>query len=119
MNSYNCNKTINEFIDEYNRRYKRLYEVLLNNQEEIIILSVNHFDDIYSNVIKKDDVLKLYNLLYSINKNIKLIAINYCNENLKENNIEFINLEINKNLEFVESKELFVKKLYEYISNTL
>jgi hypothetical protein len=184
------------FIEKYNRRYNRLYDVIKKNQT-IIFISVNHFDNIYNKIFKKNEIIKLYNFLESLNNNIYFIAINYENtmnlseksvdkelfsganakENIFEenqkniiklseqdikkellsdmtvnNNLEnlnnfelpltsvsknnvfseintleenktltnklfFINLDVNRNLPFIESKELFSKNLYSYMKN--
>lgn len=106
------------FIDKYNRRYNRLKEYLLNS-DNIIIFSVNHFDNIYNKIYKQDSIYQLYQLLYSKNANIKYIAVNF-GENLYDiNNLIFINLPVNYDIEFNDSKKEFTKELYDYVYNEL
>jgi len=106
----------NNFIEKYNRRYDRLYDII-KNLNSITFLSVNHFDNIYINKTKENEVLKLYNLLFSINNNITFIAVNYNDKNYKYNTLEFVNLPVNRNISFMESKNLFTKNLYEYVNS--
>lgn len=109
---------IKKFIEKYNRRYERLKDNLKNNNN-IIILSVNHFDNIYNKIFKQIAIYKLFNLLKSYNNNIKFIAINFGDELYNSLNLQFINLPINYNLSFIESKEKFTNDLYEYIKTSL
>ena len=108
----------NNFIDKYNRRYKRLYDVI-NSNKLITIISVNHFDNIYKNTTKKDEIIKLFNLLYSLNNNIKFLAFNFNDEDCIYDNLQFINLPVNTTIEFTKSKELFTTELYKYIKNNI
>lgn len=105
----------NEFIDKYNRRYKRLYEIIQSDICMPIFLSVNHFDNIFNKITKQQQILQLYNLLYSYNKNIKFIAINFGDEIYNEPNLHFINLPVNYDLPFTESKNKFTECLYKCI----
>lgn len=89
----------------------------MTNSNSITFLSVNHFCNVYNNVHKKNEVLKLYNFLFEINNNIKFIAINFCDENEKYNNLEFINLDVNKDLSIDESKILFTSNLNKFVSD--
>jgi Cdc6-like AAA superfamily ATPase len=109
---------IQEFIDKYNRRYQRLFDII-TNQESALFISVNHFDNIYNKITKKNDIINLYNLLYSLNNNIKMIGINYTDDNYIDNNLHCIHLKIDRDVEFVRSKELFTDKLYHYISTII
>jgi len=109
----------NIFIDKYNRRYTRLYE-LIKESTSIIFLSVNHFDNIYKNINKYNEIIKLYELLYSINTNIKFLAINYNDVDVTvSSNLHFINLPVDRNLFFEKSKDIFTKTLYEYVANNI
>ena len=101
------------FIDKYNRRYERLTHYLKNDYD-VILLSVNHFDNIYNKTFKQMSVYKLFDLLKPYN--IKFIAINFGEELLNIPNLHFVNLSINYDLPFVESKEEFTKHLYEFIN---
>jgi len=106
----------NNFIEKYNRRYNRLKDYL-ENYDNLIIFSVNHFDNIYNKIFKQSSVYKLFNLLQSYNKNIKFIAVNYGEEIYNSTNLEFINLPVNYNLNFTESKQLFSKSLNEFVKS--
>lgn len=115
-------KDINEFMDKYNRRYKRLYDIVQSKTITPIFLSVNHFDNIYNKLTKQPEIYKLYELLYSCNKNIKFIAVNYGNaipnvKNLSVINLSVINLPVNYNLPFTESKAQFTECLYNFVKN--
>ena len=153
ISSDNSNLTedeMNLFFDKYNRRYKRLYDIIHNSEafrsasederlnsetlvnefektnvvsqmtaDSIIFLSVNHFDNIYNKITKQNEIIKLYNLLQSINKNITFLAINYGKDDGHSSNLKFINLPVDTNLCFTKSKELFTSKLYEYVYHNL
>jgi hypothetical protein len=119
LGSKNGNFTEEEkynFISKYNRRYERLINKI-KSSESIVFLSVNHFDKVYQKIYTKDEVIKLYDFLYSLNNNIKFVAINYTDENIVYNTSNFINLPVNRNMSIFESKELFTKTLYSHVSN--
>lgn len=105
----------NNFIEKYNRRYKRFYDTIMNCND-LHILSVNHFDNVYNKISKESEIYKLYDLLYSYNNNIKIIAINFGNELYVNPNILLINLPVNYNLPFSESKIQFTECLYEFVN---
>lgn len=113
---FNKNENIQEFVDKYNRRYTRLKNVI-KNSNSIIFYSVNHFNNIFNNIYKKNEILKLYNFLFEINNNIKFIAINFCDKNEKYGNLEFVTLDVNRDLEIIESKLDFTSKLKSFASN--
>lgn len=106
----------NQFISKYNRRYERLFNTI-KTSSSITFLSVGHFDNVYNKIYKKDEILQLYNFLYSINNNINFIAINYTNENIVHNTLQFVNLNVNTEIPITESKNQFVENLYSFISN--
>ena len=106
------------FIETYTRRYIRLIDHL-KNHSNITILSVNHFDNIYTKITKQLQVYKLFNLLQSHNINIRFIAVNYGEELHNTPNLEFVNLPLNYDLEFKESKFEFSKILNDYVKSTL
>jgi hypothetical protein len=110
---------VNAFMDKYSRRYKRLYDILQSKTITPIFLSVNHFDNIYNKITKPAEIYKLYELLYSYNKNVKFIAINYGSEIINTNgsNLSVINLPVNYNLPFSESKAKFTETLYDCVKN--
>ena len=54
--------------------------------------------------------------MHSYNNNIEIIAINYGGELNSNPNLKFINLLVNYDLEFTESKKLFTESLYKYVS---
>lgn len=105
----------NQFISKYNRRYERLVNTI-KLCDSITFLSVGHFDNVYNKIYKKDEILQLYNFLYSINNNIKFIAINYTSENIIDNNLQFVNLNVNTEIPIPESKLQFTETLYAFIS---
>ena len=110
---------IKNFINKYNRRYERLKCCLKNNNNNnITILSVNHFDNIYNKENKQESVYKLFNLLQTHNPTINFIAINFGEELYNIPNLNFVNLNVNYNLSFIESKQDFTKELYEYINTS-
>lgn len=109
---------IYEFIEKYNRRYDRL-KTLLNSSEKILIISVNHYDNIYNKKYKKNELHELYNILKHINNNISLLAFNYDDNNFAFENLNHIVLNINYNLNFEESKKLFQIELFNYINLNL
>lgn len=106
----------NLFLSKYNRRYERFVNTL-KISDSITFLSVNHFNNVYNKIYKKDEILQLYNFLYSINNSIKFIAINYSDENFVYNNLQFVNLNVNTSIPEPESKSQFTQSLYEFASN--
>lgn len=104
---------LNIFIDKYNRRYDRLNKIL-RNEKDILIISVNHFDNIYKNIHKKDTIISLYEELHKINKNITVLTFNYDDHNYKMDKLIHVTLQVNKNIPFDESKLLFKKTLFDY-----
>jgi hypothetical protein len=106
------------FIEKYNRRYERLKTVILN-ETSVCILSVNHFNNIYNNIYKKEYILDLYNLLIQYNPNIMFIAVNYSNDNFTYNNLTHITIECNRDLPFADSKLQFTDKLYKRIAEVI
>ena len=101
---------LNTFLDKYNRRYNRLKNNIGN--PGVLFLSVNHFDNIYNNIYKRQEVIDLAKVL----GNSKLLAINFTNNDENFENIQFVNLPLNKNLEFQESKSEFTKDLNNFIN---
>jgi len=118
-NKINIDDEIKTFIEKYNRRYERL-KYYLKNYDKIIILSVNHFDTIFNkNSIPKQNIIyKLFNLLKSHNNNIQFIAVNFGEDLYNTKDLQFINLPVNYNLSFIESKEEFSKQLHYFIKST-
>lgn len=117
INNYIEDEDFKIFIEKYNRRYNRLKEYLTNN-ESIFIYSVNHFDNIKSKIFKENEIIKIFNLLNKYNKNIKFIAVNFAKEPYTLGNLIFINLPVNFDLNFFESKAEFTKNLYEFTKKT-
>lgn len=103
------------FIDKYNKRYSRLINIL-NNNDKVIFFTVCHFDDIYYERYKKDELLKLYNTLIESNKNIILIAINYDNNTFIQENLYHYCININKTDNFQNTKENFMMLLYDFVN---
>lgn len=104
---------INTFIEKYNRRYERL-KYYLKNCKNITILSVNHFDNIFDQKFKQNTIYKLFNLLKSYNDDIKFIAVNFGEDLYNIKDLQFVNLSVNLNLSYEESKEEFTKKLFDF-----
>ncbi len=109
------NKDMQSFLEKYNRRYFRLKHTI-ENSKQIAFLSVNHFCNVFNKNYKKNEIIKLYDFLFQINKNIKFIAINFCDENEKYNNLEFVNLNVNRDVDISESKKLFKEDLNKFVS---
>lgn len=104
----------NNFIEKYQRRYERLL-IKIESGEKILFLSVNHFDNIYSSIYKKDDLIKLYSYLKDLNKNIELLAINYHDTNFQLGDLNHVKLDFLKLDSFEESKNNFQTILNNYI----
>lgn len=112
-------KDMTIFLDKYKRRYERLIDIIKNNNK-IIFITVNHYDNIHNDNYKKDELINLYDTLMKFNNNIFLLAFNYDTSSYHHNNLFHINLEYNKNnLSFEESKALFLDILYKYINENL
>jgi hypothetical protein len=109
---------INSFIGKYNRRYERLKYYLKNNNK-IIIFSVNHFDNIFykKTVNKQNTIYKLFNLLKSHNNDIQFIVVNFGEDLYNLKNLQFVNLPVNYNLSFTESKQEFTEQLHLFIKS--
>ena len=104
----------NIFIEKYQRRYERLLENI-ERGEKILFLSVNHFDNIYLGINKKDSLIKLYSYLKGINKNIEFLAINYDYSSFKFEDLYHFKIDFLKNDSFEESKNNFQERLYTFI----
>ena len=109
---------ITNFIEKYNKRYNRLYTIIIE-QNPILFISVNHFDNIYNKINNKNELLNLYEILFSLNNNIVLLAFNFDDTDYIYNNLHHICLDVNTNIPFIESKNAFQQKLYEYIKNNI
>lgn len=117
---------INNVFEKYNNRYKRLLSVL-NSESYILFYSVQHFNYIYNNydITNKNNVYdrrinliyKLQDILLKINKNIKILCINFDNKSFNDENIMHINLKYNMTNDKSESKSSFYDKLYEFSNN--
>lgn len=105
---------IQSFINKYKRRYNRLIDTI-HNCKNIVILCVCHFDNIYKKTnAKQQDILKLFKLLKSYNNNTILVAVNFGVNLYDIPDLQFINLKVDFDLPFNESKEKFTKSLYEF-----
>lgn len=102
------------FIKKYKRRYERLKDLLKN--KTITILSVNHFDNIYSKKNKQESIYKLANLLNQFNNNIHFKAVNFGEKLYEIPYLTFINLPVNYELSFIESKQAFTNELYNFVN---
>ena len=56
----------------------------------------------------------MFNLLKSHNDNIQFIAVNFGEDLYNIQDLQFVNLPVNLNLSFVESKQEFTKKFYDF-----
>jgi hypothetical protein len=109
---------IADFLKKFNRRYKRLENLLISNKK-IIIITGQHFDFIYKEQNRKDLLLELYDCLKKINKNIILLAFNYEKKNFIYENIKHFYIKVNYNLEFKLAKSEFIKEFNINIKNIL
>ena len=109
---------IKTFFEKYDRRYERLKNVLKNYK--IIILSVNHFDNIFTKKTddKQNAIYNLFNLLKSYNNNIQFIAVNFGEDLYNIQDLQFVNLPVNYNLSFIESKQYFTEQLYNFVRSS-
>ena len=105
---------MNIFINKYNRRYTRLKNAIdTDTDENLMFLCVNHFDNIYNDIYKEEDIVEFNNLIDK-----PILAINY-SPTLGDNddtNIQFVSLPVNKDLPFEKSKLEFKNTLNEFIS---
>jgi hypothetical protein len=101
---------MNTFLNKYNRRYTRLRNKL---NENVLFLSVNHFDKVFNETYDKESIVELAKHL----NGKKLLAINHHHCNMKYENITFLFLPVKKNGTFEKSKLEFKKTLFEYINN--
>lgn len=86
---------------------------------DIIILCVNHFDDIFNNNAdinsnKQQSIIQLFNLLKTVNNTVKYIAVNFGKDIYTIPNLQFINLPVNLQTTFTESKTEFTQQLYQF-----
>ena len=109
---------INKFTSKYNNRYDRLFNAL-NSNKKILILTVQHYDNIYANVNRSDLLITAYKKLQSLNPNLYMLGINYCEWNFNCENLVHKYIEFNKNLNFSDSKNDFQNKLYSYVNDVL
>ena len=104
---------MNIFINKYNRRYTRLKNAIdTDTDDNLMFLCVNHFDNIYNNIYKKEEIVEFGNLTGK-----SVLAINYTSSYPEESgNIQFVSLPVNKELTFEKSKLEFKSTLNEFIS---
>jgi len=106
---------IDDFLNKYNNRYERLLKIL-NSNETVAIITVQHFDFIYDCKNRINEVKSLYNYLRELNKNIYLISFNYSETNFIYENLVHINISYDRTTDFNVSKNNFIKKLFEYVN---
>lgn len=102
----------NIFIEKYNRRYQRLKDIMKNDN---IFISCCHFDDIYNNNYKKNNIINLYNILQKYNPTSRMICLNFDANDFIIDNLTHVNIIYNKTHNFEESKNNFKKELFKYI----
>jgi|LakMenEpi03Aug12_release.lakeMendotaPanAssembly.Ray.scaffolds.fasta_scaffold553032_3 hypothetical protein len=108
----------NVFFDKYKRRYNRLFNAI-NSGENILFITTQHFDRIYSNTNNKESLIELYNFLEGKNKNTTMYAFNYCDEDFIFNNLHHINIKFTTNVNFQEAKDNFTQNLYKTVNEIL
>ncbi len=91
------------FYDKYKRRYERLKNILLTKNPTI--LSINHFDNIYNDIYKENEIIALNQFLKNINSKISFVAINYRDGELKNENLNFLVLKLTKLYHFLKAKK--------------
>jgi len=106
----------NIFLEKYQRRYERFLQNL-ESGKKILFLSVNHFDNIYNGVYKKESLIKLYLYLKTINKNIQFLGINFDNNSFDLDDLHHVKIDFLQNDSFEESKNNFQEELYKFIKN--
>jgi hypothetical protein len=119
-----CHKNINEFtvqektqfIDKYKRRYERMY-YFLNSNVNLLVLTINHYDNIYNKKWKRDQLDSFKKSLK--NPNMHILAINYVDKSFIEDNLTHVFLPFDSDLKFEESKTRFDSDLKNYIKEYL
>lgn len=107
---------INRFIEKYNKRYKRLND-LLNSKKRILFISICNFHFIHNNKYKKKNrLIKLFSVLKQMNENITLLAFNFCEENFTEDNLIHINIPFNNTNNYDESKKNLELEIFNYMN---
>jgi hypothetical protein len=106
---------INSFINKYNKRYKRFMSYL-NSGNKLLFISICNYNYVHKNKYKKKSKLvDLYKTLLHFNKNITLLAFNYCKDSFEENTLIHINIPFNKTEKFEKSKKNFEIEIYNYV----
>jgi hypothetical protein len=108
---------ITNFLEKYNRRYKRIYEAI-NCDQPTIFLSVNHFDNIYIDKTNKHELIELFYHIKEKNKNCYLLAINHDDKSYFNNGLLSIKLNHERAKKFNESKLEFSQKLNSFIKSS-
>jgi len=109
---------LSTFVDKYRRRYDRLVDCI-KTQKKVCFISVNHYDNIYKNTYKKQELIKLYEILYSLNKNCTLLAFNYDSDSFQHEQLQHVVLPFSKELPFQESKIQFQNQLNAFVKNNI
>lgn len=102
------------FRDKYKRRYDRLIAAIRSG-EPVLCISVNHYDNIYKGVHKKESIVALYELLRSYNPNLSFLAINYDRDCFTHGALEHVTLPYEAGLPFADSKVAFTATLNSYM----
>lgn len=106
------------FVEKYNRRYDRLLHAIECNAP-VLFISVNHYDNIYNRVYKKDKLIELYDLLYKHNPNMHFLAVNYHPDPFTHNTLTHVVLKSESDIEFSASKNNFTTLLNKYMLDFL
>jgi hypothetical protein len=66
---------------------------------------------------KENSIFKLFNLLKSHKKNVMFIVVNFGEDLYDILELKFVNLPVNYNVSFVDSKQFFTKELYDFVTS--
>ena len=107
INEFTLDEKTN-FVNKYTKRYERMY-YFLNSQLDILVINVNHYDNIYNKKWKLNSLILLKESLK--NPNIHILAINYVDNSFVEDRITHLFLPFDSDINFQESKTNFDKNL--------
>lgn len=106
------------FRDKYKRRYDRLITAIRSG-DPVLCISVNHYNNIYKGVYKRESIIALYELLHSYNPNLSFLAVNYDPDCFTHGGLEHVTLPYNRELPFADSKAAFTISLNAFMRDKL
>lgn len=108
------------FLERYNRRYGRL-QGLITRGDKVLFLTVNHYDDIYRDRLKKEEIRSLARTIHDLNGNAYLLAVNFDDASYFDEDIHLYSVRIDhtRDADFQESKARFTEELRKYILNNI